>query len=65
MEKRQAIRDSRSVGKIKTRIFDLVIPDGEEPQIEVKDGKMIKRILLSDMEKQISDFTKEDSRIAI
>ena len=56
MERRQAIRDNRSIGKYKTRIFDLVIPEGEEPQIEVKEGKIVKRILLSDMNQQIDSF---------
>lgn len=57
MEKRVNVRDRRCKGDNKPRILDLVKSDckNSEWEVEVKDGKVRKRILLSDLEQQIRE----------
>lgn len=57
--KRFAIRDNTCPKPIKPRVFDFVITDEGEKKIEVKDGKVIKSILLEDVQKQIDEFTMQ------
>ena len=47
------IRDTRSCASIKPRVLDVIIHDDGTQEIEVKDGKRKKSILLSDMQEQI------------
>jgi len=53
---RKSIRDSRSEKKIKPRIMDYVKQDNGEEILELKDGNVIKTILLQDFEKQIAEM---------
>lgn len=50
------IRDSRSDRKIKPRIMDLIVNDNGEKEIEVKDGKQTKTILLEDFRRQVDEI---------
>lgn len=50
------IRDSRSKRKIKPRIMDLIVNDNGEKEIEVKDGKQTKTILLDDFRRQVEEI---------
>ena len=50
------IRDSRSDRKIKPRIMDLIVNDNGEKEIEVKDGKHTKTILLDDFRRQVDEI---------
>ena len=50
------IRDSRSDRKIKPRNMDLIVNDNGEKEIEVKDGKYTKTILLDDFRRQIDEI---------
>lgn len=50
------IRDSRSKRKIKPRIMDLIVNDNGEKEIEVKDGKLRKTILLDDFKRQVEEI---------
>ena len=50
------IRDSRSKRKIKPRIMDLIVNDNGEKEIEVKDGKQTKTILLDDFRRQVKEI---------
>ena len=54
------IRDSRSKQKIKPRIMDLIVNDDGEKEIEVKDGKMRKTILLDDFKRQVEEIELQD-----
>lgn len=58
--KRFPIRDSSCPSKNKTRIFDLLISDTGEKRIEVKDGKVLKSILLEDAERQIAEIKRNN-----
>lgn len=52
--KRYNIRDNRGSGPIKTRVIDFIINDDGTCELEVKDGKMKKRILYEDFQQQIA-----------
>ena len=54
------IRDSRSKQKIKPRIMDLIVNDDGDKEIEVKDGKMRKTILLDDFKRQVEEIELQD-----
>lgn len=57
--KRYNIRDSRASGPVKPRIFDLIINDDGSRELEVKDGKVKKRILYEDFQQQIAIATQD------
>lgn len=51
---RYSIRDNRVAGPVKTRVIDFIINDDGSFELEVKDGKMRKRILYEDFKKQVA-----------
>lgn len=53
--KRYNIRDNRVSGPVKTRVCDLIINDDGSRELEVKDGKVRKRILYEDFTKQVAN----------
>lgn len=53
------IRDSRSKRRIKPRIMDLIVNDNGEKEIEVKDGKITKTILLDDFNRQVAEIESQ------
>lgn len=55
---RYNIRDSRASGPVKTRVIDLIVNDDGSCELEVKDGKVKKRILYEDFQKQVAAVTR-------
>lgn len=53
------IRDNRSSREIKPRIMDYIKNDQGEELLEVKDGKLRRTILLTDLEQQIAKLREE------
>ena len=51
---RADIRDNRSPLPVKPRVLDLIIKEDGLHELEVKDGKVKKTILLTDLQNQIS-----------
>ena len=49
------MRDSRSEEKIKPRVMDFIVNDDGSQELEVKDGRIKKRILVSDLRKQMRE----------
>lgn len=49
------IRDNRARTDIKPRILDFVINDDGTQELEVKDGRIKRKILLSDLQAQIRE----------
>ncbi len=52
---RQSIRDRRSEKDIQPRVMDYVCEENGTELLELKDGKVLKTILLEDFEEQIAE----------
>ena len=52
---RTPIRDNRACTDVKPRVLDFVINDDGTQELEVKDGRTKRKILLSDLQAQIKE----------